>query len=85
VADQRGRSFNLNQERAMTNTSEQMTQGMSQAGSGQAMMENESDFPKQGERFRCAKCGMEVEVMAECACHERTEHFRCCGQPMHRV
>jgi predicted nucleic acid-binding Zn ribbon protein len=69
----------------MQTTAEQMAQGMSKAGSGHPMTDKDSDFPKQGERYRCAKCGMEVEVMAECACHEQTEHFRCCGQPMHRV
>jgi hypothetical protein len=67
------------------NASDEMTRGMSKAGTGQPVMENDSHFPKQGERYRCEKCGMEVEVMAECACHEQTEHFRCCGEPMHRV
>jgi hypothetical protein len=44
-----------------------------------------SEAPRQGERYRCGKCGMEVEVMAECGCHEQTEHFHCCGQAMKRV
>jgi hypothetical protein len=69
----------------MTRATEPMTQGMSKAGSGRPLTEGESTFPRQGERYRCDKCGMEVEVMAECACHEPSEHFHCCGQPMHRA
>lgn len=69
----------------MKNATEPMTQGMSRAGAGRPAMEKEPNFPRQGERYRCDPCGMEVEVMAECACHEQAEHFRCCGRPMHKV
>ena len=41
--------------------------------------------PKKGERYRCEKCGMELEVTADCKCtaghHVRME---CCGQPLAR-
>lgn len=39
--------------------------------------------PKKGDRFRCQKCGMEIEVTANCKTtgghHAR---FECCGQPL---
>ena len=42
--------------------------------------------PKKGDRFRCEKCGMEVEVTANCKStaghHVR---FECCGQPLAQV
>ncbi len=42
--------------------------------------------PKAGDRFRCAGCGMELQVTADCHCKEDEHvHFRCCGQEMTRV
>jgi hypothetical protein len=42
--------------------------------------------PKKGERFRCAKCGMEVEVTADCRCDQPDMvHFHCCGQELSKV
>ncbi len=42
--------------------------------------------PKKGERYRCEKCGMEIQVTEDCKCgaghHAR---FECCGQPLARV
>lgn len=42
--------------------------------------------PKKGDRFRCKKCGMEIEVTLDCKCtaghHSR---FECCGQPLAEV
>jgi hypothetical protein len=38
-----------------------------------------------GDHFRCDKCGLEVEVQADCHCHDEAEHFHCCGEPMHKV
>jgi len=40
-------------------------------------------MPKEGDRFRCAKCGMEIQVTADCRC-ERPENvrFRCCDQEL---
>jgi hypothetical protein len=42
--------------------------------------------PKKGERFRCEKCGMEVQVTTDCACNKpETVHFQCCGKELHKV
>jgi hypothetical protein len=42
--------------------------------------------PKQGERYRCAKCGMEVQVTKDCRCGgEEHVHFECCGQPLQKA
>ncbi len=41
--------------------------------------------PKAGDRFRCASCGMEVEVKADCRCQEGNVHFHCCGQELVRA
>ena len=39
--------------------------------------------PKTGERYRCSKCGMAIEVTADCRCKEKDgAHFRCCNQEM---
>ena len=39
--------------------------------------------PKKGDRFRCAGCGMAIEVTTECACKEDEHvHFHCCGKEM---
>lgn len=39
--------------------------------------------PKKGDKLRCQKCGMEIEVTASCKStgghHAR---FECCGQPL---
>jgi hypothetical protein len=42
--------------------------------------------PKKGERFRCQKCGMEIQVTTECKC-VAPEHaqFECCGQAMAKI
>jgi hypothetical protein len=39
--------------------------------------------PKKGERFRCASCGMEIQVTTACKCSE-PEHvrFECCGMEL---
>jgi hypothetical protein len=42
--------------------------------------------PKKGDRFRCAKCGMGVEVTADCRCQtSEMAHFHCCGQELTKV
>jgi hypothetical protein len=41
--------------------------------------------PKKGDRFRCAVCGMEIEVTADCHCKQDHAHFHCCGQLMSPV
>jgi hypothetical protein len=39
--------------------------------------------PKKGETFRCEKCGMEIQVTADCKCKDAEHvHFECCGQPL---
>jgi hypothetical protein len=39
--------------------------------------------PKKGDRFRCGKCGMEVQVTADCGCNQANMvHFHCCGQEL---
>lgn len=42
--------------------------------------------PKKGERFRCEKCGMEVQVTVDCGCNQpNMVHFHCCGQELKNV
>lgn len=39
--------------------------------------------PKAGDRFRCAQCGMEIQVTKDCQCKgDDHVHFHCCGQEM---
>jgi len=39
--------------------------------------------PKQGDKFRCEACGMEIEVTVACSCKEDEHvHFHCCGKEM---
>lgn len=37
--------------------------------------------PRQGERFHCVHCGMEIEVLQACSCDEH-EPFQCCDHVM---
>ncbi len=42
--------------------------------------------PKRGERFRCEKCGMELQITTDCHCESGDHtHFECCGQEMEKV
>jgi hypothetical protein len=42
--------------------------------------------PKQGERFRCQQCGMEIQITADCKCQGPEHvHFQCCGQELRKV
>ena len=42
--------------------------------------------PKAGDRFRCADCGMELEVKTDCNCREGERvHVHCCGREMVQV
>jgi hypothetical protein len=42
--------------------------------------------PRQGERFRCSRCGMELEVTKDCGCSDPNGvHFHCCNQEMDRA
>jgi hypothetical protein len=41
--------------------------------------------PKQGEHFRCQRCGMELEITNGCKCMDPGGvHFQCCGQEMNK-
>jgi hypothetical protein len=63
-----------------------MTEKMSRAGAGTVMHEDKGlGAPKQGDRFHCDSCGMEVEVTTSCASHDQPAHFHCCGQEMRKV
>ena len=64
-----------------------MTDKMGEAGSGRApMAEKGGDGPKKGDRYRCQKCGMEVQVTADCNCKDPSHvHFHCCGQELRKV
>jgi len=62
-----------------------MTEKMSEA-SGKVSVDEGVASPKKGERFRCAKCGMEVQVTADCHCDQPgMVHFHCCGQELQKV
>ncbi|HZZ80842.1 MAG TPA: hypothetical protein VFE62_20235 [Gemmataceae bacterium] len=40
--------------------------------------------PKKGEHYRCEKCGMEMEVTADCKEQGHHARLECCGQPLTR-
>ena len=62
-----------------------MSQKMSEASDNPPVDEGVGR-PKKGERFRCAKCSMELEVTADCGCEEPSKvHFHCCGQELQKV
>jgi hypothetical protein len=64
-----------------------MTEKMSEAGSGKpATAVMDAETPKKGDRFRCTKCAMEIEVTVACGCKEAGHvHFHCCGQQLQAV
>ncbi len=42
--------------------------------------------PKKGDKFRCDKCGMELEVTKDCHCEgDDHVHFHCCGQELTKI
>jgi len=52
---------------------------------GQAVSTTE-DMPKQGDHYRCQRCGMEFEVVVSCGCDDPQHvRFECCDRPMARV
>jgi hypothetical protein len=62
-----------------------MTDKMSEA-SDKAPVDEGVGSPKKGERFRCEKCGMEVQVNVDCGCDQPDMvHFHCCGQELQKV
>ena len=61
-----------------------MTEKMSEA-SGKVPVDEGVGNPKKGDRFRCAKCGMALEVTADCGCKDPSKvHFHCCGQELQK-
>jgi len=61
----------------------EMTQKMSKAARTGATV---SRTPKQGDQFRCQKCGMELEITSDCKCQEPDHvHLQCCGQEMDKL
>ena len=42
--------------------------------------------PKKGDKFRCDKCGMAMEITTNCKCQDGDHvHFECCGQEMSKA
>jgi hypothetical protein len=41
--------------------------------------------PRTGDRYRCDQCGMELEVVADCAGGASGVHLECCGQELTRL
>lgn len=61
---------------------------MTQAGTTKANRGTEVGIgtPKQGDAFRSAKCGMALQITADCKCTESDHvHYHCCGQEMNKV
>jgi hypothetical protein len=62
-----------------------MTEKMSQA-SRTGEFRGGLKTPQKGERFRCGKCGMEIQVTQACDCKgDGCAYFQCCGQEMVRA
>ncbi len=62
-----------------------MTEKMSEA-SGKAPVDEGLGHPKKGDRYRCAKCGMALQVTTDCACKDASKvHFHCCGQELQKA
>ena len=58
---------------------------MSETG-GKVPVDEGAGRPKQGDRFRCTKCGMELQITADCRCEQAgMVHFLCCGQELQKV
>ena len=67
-------------------TGKHMTENMSKAGAGAPVIEEGMIPPRQGEQYRCDRCGMEIQVTADCRCQDDAHmHFQCCGQELNKV
>ena len=64
-----------------------LTNKMGEAGAGRPVAGSDvMDRPKKGDRYRCRKCGMEIQVTADCGCKDPNHlHFHCCGQELDKV
>ncbi|HYT93706.1 MAG TPA: hypothetical protein VEL76_33615 [Gemmataceae bacterium] len=69
----------------MAANADPMTKKMSEA-SAKPEDRGGAGTPKKGDRFRCERCGMEVQVTQDCHC-SGSEHaeFNCCGQALRKV
>lgn len=57
-----------------------------QSQKAQAPHSHTSSAPKKGDKFRCEKCGMALEVTADCKCQgDDHAHFHCCGKEMSKA
>jgi len=66
----------------MADTSKKSTNPTTSQPAGAATRHN----PKKGEHYRCAQCGMEVQVNRDCGCGEPNKvHFECCGKELQRA
>jgi hypothetical protein len=46
----------------------------------------ERQLPRKGERLRCSRCGMEIQLTADCKCQSGDHpHFECCGQELNKA
>lgn len=62
-----------------------MTEKMSEA-SGKVPVDEGVGSPKKGENYRCAQCGMALEITADCNCEQPgMVHFHCCGQELQKA
>ena len=48
-----------------------------------SMEEPQMRMLQKGDRLRCRKCGLEIQVTANCKCgNGHHVRFECCGQPL---
>ncbi len=60
---------------------EQVAEKMSQASNNM-----HQELPRKGQRLRCSKCGMEIQLTADCNCQTGDHpHFECCGQELNQI
>jgi len=48
--------------------------------------ESHASAPRKGDKYRCRKCGMAMEITVDCKCRgDDHAHFECCGEEMELV
>jgi len=63
-----------------------MNETIDRAGQAGGPADSGVGKPKKGERYRCATCGMEVRVTADCHCESPDMvHFHCCGRELQKA
>lgn len=45
----------------------------------------DDDHPKEGDTYRCAKCGMGILLTDDCKADKDGPFFACCGESMERT